>query len=96
MVKGADFVIESFAPQYLDKLGLGYSILEKINPGLIMVSITPFGQTGPYKDFKSADIVAWAMGGHLYVNGDPDRSPVRISHPCQAYLHAAAEGAEER
>ncbi len=93
LVKGADFVIESFAPQYLDKLGLGYSILEKINPGLIMVSITPFGQTGPYKDFKSADIVAWAMGGHLYVNGDPDRSPVRISHPCQAYLHAAAEGA---
>ena len=93
LVKGTDFIIESFPPQYLDKLGLGYAALEKLNPGLIMVSITPFGQTGPYKDYQAADIVAWAMGGHLYVNGDPDRAPVRISHPCQAYLHAAAEGA---
>ncbi|MFC2069872.1 CaiB/BaiF CoA transferase family protein [Chloroflexota bacterium] len=93
LVKNADFVIESSMPGYLDKLGLGYSALEKINPGIIMVSITPFGQTGPYKDYKGADIVGWAMGGHMYVNGDLDRAPVRISHPYQAYFHGGSEGA---
>ena len=47
LVKSADFVIESFSPGYMDKLGLGYSALEKVNPGVIVVSITPSGQTGP-------------------------------------------------
>jgi len=63
LVKTADFVIETFSPGYLDRLGLGYRDLEKINPAVILVSITPFGQAGPYKDYKSSDIVAWAMGG---------------------------------
>ncbi|GAG36557.1 unnamed protein product, partial [marine sediment metagenome] len=71
----------------------GYSALEKINPGVIMVSISPFGQTGPYKDYKAPDIVAWATGGVEYVVGDADRPPVRISHHSQAHLHAAASGA---
>ncbi len=93
LVKGSDFVIESFPPGYMDKLGLGYSALEKINPGIIMVSITPFGQTGPYKDYKAPDIVAWAMGGQMYAWGEIDRPPIRISHPYQAYLHAAADAA---
>ncbi|MFC1933818.1 CoA transferase [Chloroflexota bacterium] len=93
LVKNADLVIESFPPGYMDKLGLGYSNLERINPGIIMVSITPFGQTGPYKDYKAPDIVAWAMGGQMYAWGDPDRPPVRISHHSQAYLHAGAEAA---
>jgi len=93
LAQGADFLIESFAPGYLDKLGLGYPALERINPGLIMVSITPFGQTGPYKDYKATDIVAWAMGGQMYPWGDTDRPPIRISHHSQAYLHAASEAA---
>ena len=63
LVGTADFVIESFPPGYMDKLGLGYSTLEKINPGMIMISISQFGQTGPYKDYKAPDIVAWATGG---------------------------------
>ena len=58
-----------------------------------MVSITPFGQTGPYKDYKAPDIVAWAMGGYMYQWGDPDRPPVRISHHSQAYLEAGLEAA---
>src|SRR3989338_8654583 len=91
LVETADFVIESFPPGYLDKLGLGYSALEKVNPGVIMVSITPFGQTGPYKDYKAPDIVAWAMGGVMYPWGDADRPPVHISHHSQAYLHAAGQ-----
>lgn len=90
LVKSADFVIESYPPGYLDKLGLGYSDLEKLNPGLIMVSITPFGQTGPYKDYKGSDIVACATGGHMLPLGDADRSPVGIGYYFQAYLHAGA------
>ena len=93
LVKQADFVVETFSPGYLDKLGLGYSVLEKLNPGLILVSITPFGQTGPYRDWKTADIVAWALGGHMAPYGDPDRPPIRFSHHSQAYLHAGADGA---
>ncbi|MBI3040889.1 MAG: CoA transferase, partial [Chloroflexi bacterium] len=93
LVKTADFVIESFPPGYMDKLGLGYSILEQVNPGIIMVSITPFGQTGPYRDYKAPDIVAWAMGGMMYPWGDADRPPLRISHHSHAYLHAGGEAA---
>ena len=93
LVKGTDFVIETFAPGYLDKLGLGYSALEKINPGVILVSITPFGQTGPYKDYKISDVVAWALGGHMGPYGDPDRPPLRVSHHSQSYLHAGSNGA---
>ncbi len=91
--KTADIVIESFSPGYLDKLGLEYTALEKINPQIIMVSITPFGQTGPYKDYKTSDIVAWAMGGRMQTIGDPDRRPLRISHHSQCYVHAGMEAA---
>ncbi len=93
LVKEADLVVESFPPGYMDELGLGYLDLDRINPGVIMVSITPFGQTGPYRDYKTSDIVAWALGGYMYVFGDLDRPPTRISHHSHAYLHAAGEAA---
>jgi len=93
LVAGADFLIESFAPGYLDTIGLGYPALERTNPSLIMVSITPFGQTGPYRDYQAPDIVAWAMGGQMYPWGDVDRPPVRTSHHSQAHLHAASTAA---
>jgi benzylsuccinate CoA-transferase BbsE subunit len=92
LIKTADFVIESFPPGYLDDLGLGYQEMEKLKPGIILVSITPFGQTGPYKDYKSSDIVAWAMSGEMSGWGDIDRPPVKISNTAQAYLNAAADG----
>lgn len=92
LVKLSDIVVESFAPGYLDSLGIGYSTLAQVNSQIIMTSITPFGQTGPYKDYKASDIVCMAMGGYLYTLGDPDRPPVRVSFP-QAYLHAASEAA---
>ncbi len=93
LVKTADFLIESFDPGYLDRLGLSYTELEKMHPGLIMVSITPFGQTGPYKDWKAPDLVAWAMGGGMAPFGDPDRPPYHVSYHSQAYLCAGADGA---
>ena len=92
LVKTADFVIESFPPEYLDGLGLGYTVLSEINPRMIMTSITPFGLDGPYKNYKASDIVVMAMSGLLYSIGYADRPPVWISHP-HAFLLAAAEAA---
>jgi benzylsuccinate CoA-transferase BbsE subunit len=92
LVKTADFVIESFTPDYLDNLGLGYKSLSKINPRLIMTSITPFGLNGPYKNYKATDIVVMAMGGLMYITGNPAQPPLRISLP-QAFLLASAHGA---
>src|SRR4030042_6256714 len=92
--KTADFVIETYSPGYMVNLGLGDSDLEKINPGVILISITPFGQTGPYKNWKTSDIVAWALGGDMAPWGDVDRPPLTFSHPSQAYLQAGAAGAQ--
>ncbi len=87
LVKTSDFILESFRPGYMDELGLGYQSLSEINPRLIMSSITPFGQTGPYAQYKSAELVNWAMGGFLGTTGVPERPPVWVGFP-QASLHA--------
>ncbi len=92
LVKTADFVIESFDPGFMEGLGLGYSDLEKLSSGIIMTSITPFGQTGPYSHFKGSDMVLWALGGMMYLCGDPDRPPVQLTVP-QAYFHGGMHGA---
>ena len=92
LVRTADFVIESFPPGFMDELGLGYSTLSDIKKGIILTSITPFGQAGPYKDYQASDIVTMGMAGILYQTGDPDRPPVQISLP-QACLHAGGDAA---
>lgn len=92
LVKRSDFVIESFDVDYLNNLGLGYQELSKLNPRLILTSITPFGQDGPYRNYPASDLVMMAAGGYLYVTGDSDRAPVRISFP-QAYLHGSGQAA---
>jgi len=94
LVAKTDFVVETFAPGYLDSLGLGYKDLAAVNKGVILVSITPFGQTGPRKDYESSDLVAWAMGGEMAPYGDADRAPTRFSHVPQAYMHAGTDGAQ--
>lgn len=92
LVETADIVIESFDPGYLDRLGLGYEALSKINPGIIVVSITPYGQSGPYHDYQASDLVLMGMGGELFLTGDSDRPPVNMSLP-QSWLHGAADAA---
>ncbi len=92
LVKTADFIIESFSPGHMEGLGLDYETLCQLNPRVIMISISPFGQTGPHKDYKASDIVIMARGGLMYIYGDRDRPPVRVSFP-QAYLHASAAAA---
>lgn len=93
LVSGADFVIETFPPGYMASLGLGYADLERINPGIIMVSITPFGQTGPHRDLKASDLVMWAAGAGPCMRsfGDADRPLFRISQHPQTYFHAGTE-----
>ena len=92
LVKTSDFVIESFSPGQMEKLGLGYSALNNIRNGIILTSISPYGQQGPYRDYKSSDMVLMGMAGMLYLTGDADRPPVNISIP-QAYLLAGADAA---
>ena len=88
----ADFLVESAPPGELAALGLGYAELREINPALIVVSITPFGQSGPYADYQAPDLVGIGMAGLMYVTGDPDRPPVRVGFP-HFYLHGAGAGA---
>jgi len=89
LVSTSDVVIESFPPGYLDSLGLGYGDLRQWNPRILLTSITPFGQTGPYSDYKTSDLVSMSMGGISWLTGDPDRPPVTVGLP-QAFLFAGA------
>ncbi len=74
----SDILVESFRPHVMPGLGLDYQSLEKVNPRLVMVSISNFGQTGPYRDFKSSEIVEYAMGGEMYSTGIAGREPLKL------------------
>jgi crotonobetainyl-CoA:carnitine CoA-transferase CaiB-like acyl-CoA transferase len=93
LAQSSDFVIETFEPGYLDSLGIGYENLRELNPGIIMTSITPFGQKGPFSSYKGSDLIVEAMGFTISQQGDPDRAPVRLSIPI-GYLLASADAAE--
>ncbi len=92
LVKTADIVIESFMPGYMDRIGLGYTILKEVNPMIVMTSISHFGQKGPYKEYKASEIVLWALSGMMYMIGDPDRPPLLSSYP-HGYLFGGMQGA---
>ena len=88
LVKTVDVVLESFKPGELDAKKLGYKDLSAINPGLVMASITGFGQTGPKRNLACNDLVALAQSGFLYIAGDPSMAPVRPPET-QAYYFAS-------
>jgi benzylsuccinate CoA-transferase BbsE subunit len=92
LVRGADFVVESFPPGFLERRGIGFRRVSEWHPRLIWTSITPFGQSGPYAHYRASDMVGMAMGGLMYVCGDADRPPVRL-RPAQAYLQAGLQAA---
>jgi benzylsuccinate CoA-transferase BbsE subunit len=77
LIKNADIFVETFPPGYLASQGLGYDTLNKLNPRLIMASITHFGQSGPYKDFKSSELIEQALGGWLSVTGGAE-APLKL------------------
>jgi formyl-CoA transferase len=78
LVAGADILVEKFRPGALEKWGLGYEALARDNPRLIMVRLSGFGQTGPYKDRPGFGAIGESMGGMRYLTGYPDRAPVRV------------------
>src|SRR3989304_3620204 len=89
----ADVIVETFQPGYLASQGFSFQELHALNPRLILTSITGFGQTGPYRDYKSSNLVGPALGTPLYLCGFPDRAPVRTGASQghhQASLHASA------
>lgn len=92
LVASAHFLFESARPGEMAARGLGFDDLIRVNPQLVYVATTPFGQDGPYANHASTDLTLAAMGGMMAVNGDADRRPVRISVP-QTWLHGGAESA---
>ena len=93
LVSDADVLIESHPPGHLESLGLGYPVLKATNPGLVLTSITYFGQTGPYRDYRGNDLVAQALGGFLHaVTGSEDLPPMGTALE-QMEITAARNGA---
>ena len=78
LAKDADVIIENFRPGTLEKWGIGYEDIKKINPSIVMTRISGYGQTGPYRDKVGFGSVAESMGGLRYLTGFPDRPPVRV------------------
>src|SRR5579885_1263329 len=79
LAQQADLVIESFGPGRLDQLFAGYHELSRLNPGLIMISLSPFGQEGPWRDLPLDDLTAYALSGWAHLNGRPGREPLKGS-----------------
>lgn len=87
----ADVVFEDAPPGWLASRDLGYATLERVNAGAVMVSVTPFGQYGPYRDYQATDLVALALGGLLYISGEPAREPLRLGgHPSEYFAGLSA------
>jgi len=77
LLKKTDTVIETFRLGYLEEIGLGFDILKRVKPNLILVSVTGFGEDGPRSQYKSCDLVASAFGGNMYVTGSPLTPPLK-------------------
>ena len=92
LAASSDIVIETWKPGQAAEYGLDYDTLAALNPGVILVSISNFGQTGPYSQLEATDIVAAAMGGHMHLNGDPEHGPVRVTAP-QSYAQVNFQAA---
>jgi len=104
----ADVITENFRPGTVDRLGIGYEAVRKVNPGIIYASISAYGQTGPYAHLPANDPIVQALSGLMHMTGDDD--PVRVGHPypdfgaaallafgvCAALLHRERTGEGQR
>ncbi len=77
LVKRADIVVENFKPGVMERLGLSYEDLAKVNPKVVLTSISNFGQTGPYREYKLTELTAFGIGGPMYSSGLGEREPVK-------------------
>ncbi|HEY8155493.1 MAG TPA: CoA transferase [Myxococcota bacterium] len=93
LLASADFLIESESPGVMEARGLGYPSLRRDHPGLIYVSISPYGQSGPKGSVPATDLTLAAASGLLFMTGDADRPPVRVSGNDQSWLFAGLEAA---
>ena len=73
-----DVLVESYQPSRAAELGLSYDALQAVNPGLVVASVTDFGQTGPYKDYSAKSINHYAYGGLMYITGRPEKEPLQM------------------
>lgn len=92
LAAGADVMVETFGPGELARMGVAWEVLEEINPGLILASITPFGQTGPWSRYQTCDLVGLALGGLMSLCGWPDGPPERVAGS-QAYHQCSLQAA---
>ena len=81
MAAKADILVENFAPSGMDNLGLSYPEIREINPALVMTSISNFGQTGPYRDWKASELNLYALGGLMNITGEPEQEPLKEGMP---------------
>lgn len=93
LVKDVDIVVENFEPRVMPSLGLDYDTISEINPRLVMTSISNFGQTGPYRDYKASELILFGMGSEMYATGLPDRKPVMIQPYANLVLAGSAAAA---
>lgn len=79
LLQWADVLVENFRPGVMQRLGLDYDSVSDINPGIVMTSVSNFGQTGPYRDYGAREINLYAMGGLMYITGDAEREPLGMA-----------------
>ena len=79
LLEWADVLVENFRPGVMERLELDYESVAAVNPSLVMTSISNFGQTGPYRDYGAREINLYAMGGLMYITGDPEREPLHMA-----------------
>jgi len=89
----ADVVVESFAPGVMASFGLSYDALRAANPAVVLVSVSNFGQTGPYRDYRATELVVEAIGGLVAVNGALDREPLKLGLAQAPYLSGSVAAA---
>ncbi len=90
LIRRTDFIFESARPSLLSRYGITFERARELNPHIVFVRLTPFGDDGPWADLHASDLVIAALGGPVALQGQPDRAPVRLSVP-QVWRHAGAE-----
>jgi succinyl-CoA--D-citramalate CoA-transferase len=86
LVANSDAFVENYSPGTMERWGLGFADLARVNPRIIMVRVSGYGQTGPYRDRTSYDRIGQAVGGMIYVTGEPDRPPAHPGYMLGDYL----------
>lgn len=92
LLRHADILVEGLSPRDRSAIGLEHSSVSQVNPRLVHTSVTPFGTTGPYRDYDATDIMVYAMGGQMVSQGAPDREPINLAPNVVLYtvgLHVA-------